>query len=182
MEHKTLQFPTVTHQPSGLLTDEERQLAAENLSRVYADQAAREAAHRAAPRELTPEAFAARTAYQQSLSQPTPNAEGVRVGDLFYGSWGYEQTNVDFFQVVALRAKHTAVLRRIAGDYIGGFSMSGNVRPCRDAFTGPEEYTVRTKVITWNGTPRPILRHPTVTGQTLDPIEDDKEVGYSSYY
>lgn len=26
----------------------------------------------------------------------------VKVGDLFYCSWGYEQTNVDFFQVVAL--------------------------------------------------------------------------------
>ena len=30
------------------------------------------------------------------------NKYGVKVGDLFSSSWGYEQTNVDFFQVVEL--------------------------------------------------------------------------------
>ena len=30
------------------------------------------------------------------------NKYGVKVGDVFYMNWGYEQTNVDFFQVVAL--------------------------------------------------------------------------------
>lgn len=30
------------------------------------------------------------------------NRYGVKVGDMFYTSWGYEQTNVNFFQVVEL--------------------------------------------------------------------------------
>lgn len=30
------------------------------------------------------------------------NKYGVKVGDVFHMSWGYEQTNADFFQVVAL--------------------------------------------------------------------------------
>jgi hypothetical protein len=30
------------------------------------------------------------------------NKYGVKVGDLYSASWGYEQTNVDFFQVVEL--------------------------------------------------------------------------------
>jgi hypothetical protein len=30
------------------------------------------------------------------------NKYGVQVGDIFSASWGYEQTNVDFFQVIAL--------------------------------------------------------------------------------
>ena len=30
------------------------------------------------------------------------NKYGVKVGDLFYSSWGYEQTNNDFFQVIEL--------------------------------------------------------------------------------
>lgn len=30
------------------------------------------------------------------------NKMGVKVGDVFHMSWGYEQTNADFFQVVAL--------------------------------------------------------------------------------
>ena len=30
------------------------------------------------------------------------NKYGVKVGDVFHMSWGYEQTNADFFQVIAL--------------------------------------------------------------------------------
>jgi hypothetical protein len=28
-------------------------------------------------------------------------AEGAKVGDIYYTSWGYDQTNVDFYQIVA---------------------------------------------------------------------------------
>lgn len=30
------------------------------------------------------------------------NKYGIKVGDIFCSSWGYEQTNVDFYQVIAL--------------------------------------------------------------------------------
>ena len=30
------------------------------------------------------------------------NKYGIKLGDLFYSSWGYEQTNVDFFQVIEI--------------------------------------------------------------------------------
>lgn len=166
----------------GFLTEEERQQATENLAAHYAEQAAREAAYRANGREITLEQLAARLEYQARREQPTPNADGVRIGDLFYGSWGYEQTNVDFFQVVALRGKHTAVLARIARDYVGGFSMSGTVRPCRDEFVDGEQHTVRTKTVEWYGNTRLMMNHPTASGHKLDPITDDKEVAYSSYY
>lgn len=184
MESNIVMFPTakMTTVDSGLLTDEERIIAAENLVRVYAEQAAREAAHRGDARELTLDQFAARVNYLQRKQQPTTNADGVHIGDLFYGSWGYEQTNVDFFQVVGLKGKHTAILRRIAGDYIGGYAMQGNVRPCRDDFAGEEEYTVRTKLSDFYNPPCVILKHPTATGHSLSPIDDDHEVGYSSYY
>lgn len=165
------------------LTDEECQQAAENLAAYYAEQTAREAAYRGNGREITLETFAARLEYQARREQPTQNADGVHIGDLFYGSWGYEQTNVDFFQVIALKGKHTAIIARIAGDYIGGFCMSGNVRPCRDEFIDGEQYTVRTKLNDYYNPPRPSMKHPTVSsGGTLSPITDDKEVGYSSYY
>ena len=29
--------------------------------------------------------------------------ESLRVGDILYSSWGWEQTNIDFYQVVAIR-------------------------------------------------------------------------------
>ena len=41
------------------------------------------------------------------------NKFGVKVGDLFYSSWGYEQTNVDFFQVVALVGESSVRVREV---------------------------------------------------------------------
>ena len=45
-------------------------------------------------------------------SEPV-NDYGVKVGDLFYSSWGYEQTNVDFFQVVELVGKTSVRVREV---------------------------------------------------------------------
>lgn len=164
------------------LTDEQRAEAAANLAAHYAEQAAREDAARMDAREITPEAFAARAEYLNRLDQPTQNADGVRVGDLLYGTWGYEQTNVDFFEVVALKGTHTAILRKIAGEYVGGYAMQGHVRPCRAEYVGEETYTVRTRTQDWFGKSRLWIRHPTASGHMLDRTTDDAEHDYSSYY
>ncbi len=37
----------------------------------------------------------------------------VKVGDLFYSSWGYEQTNVTFFQVIELIGKKSVRVREV---------------------------------------------------------------------
>ena len=37
----------------------------------------------------------------------------VKVGDLFYSSWGYEQTNITFFQVVELVGKKSVRVREV---------------------------------------------------------------------
>lgn len=41
------------------------------------------------------------------------NKFGVKVGDIFHMSWGYEQTNNDFFQVVALVGKESVRVRQV---------------------------------------------------------------------
>lgn len=41
------------------------------------------------------------------------NKFGVKIGDLFYSSWGYEQTNVDFFQVIALVGETSVRVREV---------------------------------------------------------------------
>lgn len=41
------------------------------------------------------------------------NKFGVKVGDLFRSSWGYEQTNVDFFQVIALVGDSSVRVRQV---------------------------------------------------------------------
>ncbi|MGI7424103.1 hypothetical protein ACNF6U_10010, partial [Campylobacter coli] len=33
------------------------------------------------------------------------NEDGYKVGDFLYSSWGYEQTNIDFYQVIATTEK-----------------------------------------------------------------------------
>ena len=38
----------------------------------------------------------------------------VQVGDVFYTSWGYEQTNVNFFQVIELRGASSALVREVS--------------------------------------------------------------------
>ncbi len=60
----------------------------------------------------------------------------VQVGDIFRTSWGYDQTNVEFFEVTQIRGKH-AVVREIqkAADHRG--SGSDYVVPQSGAYVGP---------------------------------------------
>ncbi|MDK7220275.1 hypothetical protein QP496_23995, partial [Klebsiella pneumoniae] len=61
----------------------------------------------------------------------------VSRGDVFVSSWGYEQTNTCFYQVIALRGKKTAVLRRIAAQQVKADSaMSGELKPVLNDFKG----------------------------------------------
>lgn len=147
---------------------------------IRANEAAAARRREAPARELTPAQLAARLAYQEHKQQPTPNAHGVHVGDLFYDSWGYEQTNIDFYQVVALRGKQTAVLRRIAGDYgPEGYAMTGHTRPVRDAFRDAETIQRRT-LSGYQG--RAQVGSPRSGGGYLSPTGDDDQHAYSSYY
>lgn len=41
------------------------------------------------------------------------NKYGVKVGDIFHSSWGYEQTNNDYFQVVALVGTSSVRVREV---------------------------------------------------------------------
>lgn len=62
-------------------------------------------------------------------------SDTVKVGDLFHYSWGYDQTNCEFYQVIAVKGK-TATLQRISSKSVPntqGF-MSEQVSPMKDAF------------------------------------------------
>lgn len=41
------------------------------------------------------------------------NSLGIKVGDIFYMSWGYEQTNNDFFRVKELKGSTMVVLQEV---------------------------------------------------------------------
>lgn len=61
--------------------------------------------------------------------------KALQVGDIIYYSWGYDQTNVDFFQVIKTTAK-SATIRPIKGKTIENGFMSGNTTAIKGAFDG----------------------------------------------
>lgn len=68
-----------------------------------------------------------------------------KVGDLFVNSWGYEQTNIDFYEVAAMTQK-TVTLRRIASETVPGNDafMSRDVRPVPGGFLENEKPVTKT--------------------------------------
>lgn len=60
----------------------------------------------------------------------------LRVGDLMKSSWGYDQTNVDWFQVVEVKSPKTIVVREIQGRIVETGFMSGKAYPVKDDFIG----------------------------------------------
>lgn len=62
------------------------------------------------------------------------------VGSIIYSTWGYEQTNVDFAEVVSVNPSGKTVMVRAISKRLesneGGSSMSGNAFPVPGSFNG----------------------------------------------
>lgn len=63
----------------------------------------------------------------------------VQVGDLYFTSWGYDQTNVEFFQVVDRPTPAKATIRQIGKISEDAGYMCANVWPKVNDFIGPEK-------------------------------------------
>lgn len=61
----------------------------------------------------------------------------VSVGDIFASSWGYEQTNVSFYQVVSIHGKATVFVRPVDSE-VTYINMQGYVIPKPNIFVGEE--------------------------------------------
>lgn len=98
-------------------------------------------------------------------------SHGLYTGDIVYATWGSEQTNVDFYQVVRIPSGRSAVVREIKKELEsdGPQTMTGYVTPCADQFAdGSAEINRRTveehrlsdignsrgELVKWDGTPR----------------------------
>lgn len=71
--------------------------------------------------------------------------EHYTVGDVLVSTWGYDQTNVDFYQVVKVGNKQIEVAGIKQKDYGDQGDMSGTVIPVKDSFTGGGEYKLLVK-------------------------------------
>lgn len=70
----------------------------------------------------------------------------LKVGDIVYTSWGWEQTNIDFYQIVELIGKSTVKLRKLKCQDVGneqGHCMSATKIPLKDQFWQDEILTKR---------------------------------------
>lgn len=102
--------------------------------------------------------------------------DSITVGTILYTSWGYDQTNVEFYQVVERPSRAVAIIRQIGCETVTDTgSMSSNVRPVRDAFCQNEEH-IR-KIINGQGVSFESYRH----GWPWDHERDAKGVHCSWY-
>lgn len=107
----------------------------------------------------------------------------LRVGDILRSSWGYDQTNVNFYEVTAVTAK-SVKLRPIESNVRETGVMCGRSTPC------PGEYKSWDSFIDPAGTTKRVLRS-TYNGETEEYIrlasfafarKWDGEPAYTSWY
>ena len=74
--------------------------------------------------------------------------QDLKIGDLFYHSWGYDQTNIDFYQVTEINGK-TFTMRPIRSKMVDGSTyshgMADEVVPDKDNFI-PDDQCHKTLV------------------------------------
>lgn len=78
---------------------------------------------------------------QQKATDRQKRAEYIhdyQVGDVLYNSWGWEQTNVDFYQVVRVPSARTIAIRAIEANATETGWLSGTCVPMPGSFKGPE--------------------------------------------
>jgi hypothetical protein len=59
----------------------------------------------------------------------------LKVGDILYSSWGYDQTNIDFYEVTRVTAKSAEIRKLAQTQEVTGF-MSGTTEPKPGEYTG----------------------------------------------
>lgn len=70
----------------------------------------------------------------------------LRVGDILYSSWGWEQTNIDFYQVIAIRGS-AIDLRQLDQRTTEDGYMCGTTVPLPDVFKGKTHTHRLSKII-----------------------------------
>jgi len=66
-------------------------------------------------------------------------AEGHKlvVGDILVSSWGYDQTNIDYYQVTDLIGKTMVEVRQIRAEVVGTSGYYDKLMPIKDSFNTP---------------------------------------------
>ena len=100
---------------------------------------------------------------EDKKAQAEENQANYQVGDILVSSWGYDQTNIDYYQVIERTAK-MATIQKICKEFLdAGYPSEDKVIPLKDAFVGkPKKKKIGTYGITissfetaslWDGKP-----------------------------
>ena len=95
------------------------------------------------------------------LATKTRKADNIKVGDIFVGTWGYDQTNVSSYQVVKLSGKQSVVVRELNNASLG---KPDSVIPSKNNFKGSKEYLKKLSYVTG----KPSISIDNVTAQLWD--------------
>ena len=98
------------------------------------------------------------------------NVKNTKVGDIYYSSWGYDQTNIDFYKIVAKKGSKSFMLQEIGQTVDSNGSSQDLVMPYENSYKGRpvmkrmgaygfnlNSYSIATK---WDGKPK----HQTAIG------------------
>ena len=66
-------------------------------------------------------------------------AHGFSIGDILVSSWGYDQTNVDWYEVVGIPTPKTILIRPIGGHVVKSVHGADYVSAVPGSYTGPAE-------------------------------------------
>lgn len=115
------------------------------------------------------------------MNQIRTGNEGVKVNDVFISSWGYEQTNIQYFQVVRIAGKTMIEVREIEKESIDNpHYMCATVKPKLNCFKN--EKTIKRKVQHYSRHPL-IELTPYANASLLEKEGDDYPTAeQSSYY
>lgn len=88
--------------------------------------------------------YAGRT---KASKQDKQNYLGIKVGDIFSFSWGYEQSNINYFQVVGLKGTKQVIIREIAykTTETTGYE-SYKVTACKDQFLSSSQFVKNNEI------------------------------------
>lgn len=79
-------------------------------------------------------------------------AAEIKVGDIFYTSWGYDQTNYDYIIITAISATgKTATCKRVTHEHLGSTINCNIQKPTPSVFG--DEFKMRVQSRSWSEGP-----------------------------
>lgn len=99
----------------------------------------------------------------------------VNVGDIFYYSWGYDQTNIDFYQVIELNGKTQATLKELEQSSQPVDWCREIVRPVKDSFA--DSKPIKKSIKEYEG--KPIFKMEYGSLRPLTPGEGKHQTSYA---